>query len=123
MQVITTFVNRLQKLTSSVSETVESLQAKASLESMLQELETASESLSDALDAEVKFGEEAVAAYGNDAAPAVARWQECRAEVNRKQEAYYQAVVAFREQVPRLPRPLRAGAAELGRRAMTVRSA
>ena len=123
MQVLTTFAHTVQKLVVTVGEKADILQVEIKLNAWLQELAEASAALSNALDAEVEFGEKALSIYGSDAAAAVARWQERRAEVNRKQEAYYQAVTTFREQLPRLPRSLRTHAAEQGLRAMKVRAA
>ena len=92
------------------------------LQYALWRLNKASKALSSALDAEAVFGERAFATHGNESAPALARWQACRKEVEHRQEAYYEAVRHFREYVSSLPRHLRSSATKKGLRAMGVGS-
>ena len=121
MQLLDKFTRCFNELVFSRASSRQPLQISARLSDLLLDLNATADALADALDAEEESGEKAFAASVTESPAALARWQQCREQVERMQEAYYQAVTVYREHVASLPRSQRTRATELGRRAMYVR--
>jgi hypothetical protein len=112
-----------QKLIFSRTTSPQSSQMPARLSGLLQALDAASVALADALDAEAESGGRMFVVDPSESEPALARWRQCRQEVEYRQDAYHLAVTAYQQYVASLPRSLQQTATNLGLRAMSGRPA